>query len=90
MQMSLRTFTENVINLAAENCLICDISSILTLGIVDRMSQDSLKKLAAESEDVQLERTTLQDQVEVLRDGLNKCQSHRPREKTGLSSAMHG
>lgn len=81
--MSLRTFTENVINLAVENCLICDIPTILTPAKVDQMSENRLRELAAESNEVLSERKTLQAQVDILRDGLQKCERHRPREMTG-------
>lgn len=80
--MSLRTFTDNVINLAVESCLVCDIDSILTPRKVDCMSEDRLNELASESEEMQAERKALQKEVDILRRGLQKCQRHRPREMT--------
>jgi ribosome biogenesis GTPase A len=82
-QVCLRTLTENVINLAVENCLVCDMPDIITPKKVDRMSEDRLKELALESEEVQAEREVLRKQVEILRQGLRKCRQHRPRELTG-------
>ncbi|KXX73917.1 Interferon-induced GTP-binding protein Mx3 [Madurella mycetomatis] len=80
--MSLRTFIDNVINLAVESCLVCDIPDILTPRKVDRMSANQLTELAAESDEVQSQRLALQNEVRTLREGLRMCQRHRPREPT--------
>lgn len=82
-QISLRTFAENVINLAVENCLVCDIHNILTPGMVNAMDEEKLRELAAESEEVQTERSSLNYEVQILRNGLQKCQRSRPHERTG-------
>lgn len=81
--MSLHTFIDNVINLAVENCLICDISSILTPKGVSQMTEETLRDLASESDEVLSKREVLQEQVRLLRDGLQICQQHRRRELTG-------
>ena len=81
--MSLRTFAENVVNLAVENCLISDLPTILTPSAVARMDQERLIELASESEDVQAERLELQHQADILREGLKKCQRSRLHERTG-------
>ncbi|KND93676.1 Interferon-induced GTP-binding protein Mx3 [Tolypocladium ophioglossoides CBS 100239] len=86
-EMSRRTFTDNVINLAIESCLICDIPDILTPTKVDRMSKEALGELAAESEDAQSRREHLQEEVEILRQGLEQCRRYKPRTVTVLSSA---
>ncbi|POR39395.1 Uncharacterized protein TPAR_00405 [Tolypocladium paradoxum] len=83
-EMSRRTFTENVINLALESCLIRDLPSIFPPQEVNRMTDEELAELAKESEDVLAERRILQAQVQHLRDGLRKCQQYKPREKTVL------
>ncbi|OLN95269.1 Interferon-induced GTP-binding protein MxB [Colletotrichum chlorophyti] len=49
--MTLRTFTDNLINLAIESCLIRDMHSILTPMHVNSMSDERLAELAAESEE---------------------------------------
>lgn len=54
------------------------------------MSEERLKELASESEDVQVERQVLQDEVKILRAGLDECQRSRPHERTGASSALTG
>ena len=81
--MSLRIFVDNVINLAVESCLVCDLPDILTPRKVDRMSASKLTELAAESDEVQSQRLALQNEVRILREGLRRCQRHRPRELTG-------
>ena len=83
--MSLRTFAENVVNLAVENCLISDLPNILTPSTVVRMGQDQLIQLASESESVQAERLELQREANILREGLKKCQRSRLHERTGRS-----
>lgn len=81
--MSLRTFTENVVNLAVENCLISDLPTILTPSMVIRMDQERLFELASESEEVQAARRELQREANILREGLEKCQRSRLHERTG-------
>ena len=86
--MSLEIFTDNVINLAIENCLVCDIPNILTTTEVGGMKEDRLKALASESEEVQAHRTMLQEQVDILRRGLQKCKQHQPRESACMSGVF--
>ena len=82
-QMSLGTFTENVINLAVESCLVRHIPSILTTRKVDRMTFEELKELASESGDIQDRRADLEAEVKILEEGLRKCQRHKPRPLAG-------
>lgn len=84
-QMSLGTFTDNVINLAIESCLLCDIPKILTTTEVGEMNEGKLNELASESEDDQAQRQMLQAQVGILRSGLQECDKHRRREFMGTS-----
>ena len=84
--MSLRTFAENVVNLAVENCLISDLPTILTPSKVVRMDEERLIDLASESDDVQEDRQVLQHEAKILREGLKKCQKSRLHERTGTSS----
>ncbi|KAF4971540.1 hypothetical protein FZEAL_9824 [Fusarium zealandicum] len=85
-EMSRRTFTDNVINLAIESCLVCEIPDILTPTQVDRMSKERLQELAAESDDTSSRRENLQEEVDVLRQGLAQCRRYRPRTVTALPS----
>ncbi|ROW02393.1 hypothetical protein VMCG_06095 [Cytospora schulzeri] len=79
-QLSLRTFTENVRILAAENCLISVIPSILTPDMVNRMDDERLIALAAESANIRVEREYLREQLEVLKQGLQKCRRYGGRQ----------
>jgi hypothetical protein len=81
--MSHRTFTENVINLAVDNCLMRDIPRILTPEKVIQMTEETLKDLASESSDILSKREFLQQQARKLREGLQVCQQHRRREVPG-------
>lgn len=85
-EMSRRTFTENVITLAIESCLLCDLPDILAPRMVYRMDDSQLKEVAAESEDVQSDRRMLEGEIEALKEGLYKCRRCRPRERTVLPS----
>jgi hypothetical protein len=80
--MSRRTFTDNVINLAIESCLICHIPDILTPTMVDSMDKERLSELAAESEEITTRRGNLQEEVDILRQGLAQCRRYKPRQMT--------
>ncbi|KAF6514656.1 hypothetical protein HZS61_005790 [Fusarium oxysporum f. sp. conglutinans] len=69
-ESSRRTFTENVINLAIESCLVCELPNILTPSMVHGMSNERLQELVAESEETICRRKALEDEIEVLRKGL--------------------
>jgi hypothetical protein len=73
------------VNLAVENCLISDLSAILTPSMVVRMSEEHLQELASESEDVQMKRKTLQAEIEIIRAGLEKCKRSRLHGRIGVS-----
>ncbi|KAG7283969.1 hypothetical protein NEMBOFW57_010327 [Staphylotrichum longicolle] len=81
-QMSMRTFIDNVINLAIESCLLRHIPSILTPRKVGETSTDSVNKWATESQDIREKRQKLQKEVNVLQEALLVCNAHKPRELT--------
>ncbi|KAJ3460208.1 hypothetical protein MRS44_011075 [Fusarium solani] len=81
-EMSRRTFTDNVINLAIESCLVCDIPNILTPTEVNCMSDERLSELADESENTVSQRETLREEVKILSQGLAMCRRYRPRPST--------
>ncbi|GAP82875.1 putative dynamin family protein [Rosellinia necatrix] len=83
-ELSLQHFTDNVIILAIENCLIKDLPTILTTGAVSQMGNAMLEKLAAESADVQVERTELGVECEALQKGLDLCKTYRSRNSSIL------
>ncbi|KAI1772259.1 P-loop containing nucleoside triphosphate hydrolase protein [Hypoxylon cercidicola] len=81
-QMSLRTFTDNMIVLAIENVLIKDLPSIFTTERVNQMEDEELKRLASESPEVQVERKELQEEYEDLEKGLQVCNKFKQRKST--------
>lgn len=80
--MSLRTFTDNVVILAIENCLVRDLPNLFTTRVVNRMQQAELKQLASESPDIRQERTEVQAEYDALKKGLEACNKHRDRPMT--------
>lgn len=82
-QMSRHTFTENVINLAIESCLVSDIEEIITPKKVHLMDAEVVRDLASESPDVAFEREFLQGQIKKLKDGLGVCRRYKPLGATG-------
>lgn len=82
--MSLRVFTDNIMILALENCLISDIPNILTPDKVYDMRDEDAEALAAESEQIQTERNRLQSQLERLRKGLAACRRYAPSQPSGM------
>lgn len=83
-ELSLRNFTDNVIILAIENCLIKDLPTIITTGAVSRMENKILERLAAESTDIRVERAELEGECEALQKGLDLCKTYRSRNSTVL------
>ncbi|KAJ4289908.1 hypothetical protein N0V88_006703 [Collariella sp. IMI 366227] len=69
--ISLRTFTDNVINLAVERCLVYHIPTLFTSEDIHKMTIEKLQELASESEEVRTQRLALQDEVRILKDGLH-------------------
>ncbi|KAK4096462.1 hypothetical protein N658DRAFT_519189 [Parathielavia hyrcaniae] len=81
-RMSMNTFVHNVVNLAVEGCLVWDIPTIFTPKTVAEMSTARLVDLASESEELRAIRRRLQDEVAALREALQVCKEHKPREPT--------
>ncbi|KAI1479949.1 P-loop containing nucleoside triphosphate hydrolase protein, partial [Daldinia eschscholtzii] len=87
-EMSLRTFVDNVVVLAVENCLIRDLPSILTTAKIHEMEDNELERLASESPEVQIERKELQSEYEALEKGLQICNKFKQRKTTSMSSIL--
>lgn len=71
-----------MIVLGIENCLIEDIPNIFTTDKVSQMDDDELAHLAAESDEIQVERSTLKAEYESLQKGLQFCNKYRERKET--------
>lgn len=76
-------FANNVVTLGLENCLISDIPNILSPEVVCNLTDDELRRLAADSKQIQSEREELQVQIGKLQWGLGACRQHRPRHLNG-------
>ncbi|KAI1800098.1 P-loop containing nucleoside triphosphate hydrolase protein [Daldinia bambusicola] len=87
-EMSLRTFVDNVVVLAVENCLISDLPSILTTAKINEMEDSELERLASESPEVQTERKELQAEYEALEKGLQICNKFKERKATPMHSIL--
>ncbi|KAK6220908.1 hypothetical protein LQW54_001828 [Pestalotiopsis sp. IQ-011] len=79
-EASLRTFTENVIILGIENCLLEDLPNVFTTDRVNRMDDNELEQLAAESGATWAERSTLQEECESLKKSLQFCNKYYRRQ----------
>jgi uncharacterized coiled-coil DUF342 family protein len=86
-QTARKTFAATVITLAVENCFVTDIPGIFTPMMVAKMTDEQLKELAQESEDVRDERESLNLDVGTLRDALNVCKKHKPRAVSGKKTS---
>ncbi|OAA80050.1 Dynamin, GTPase domain protein [Akanthomyces lecanii RCEF 1005] len=78
-KMSLRTFTENVTNLAIEGCLIHDLATIFTPVKVGEMSNERLEELASEPASAQSRRAQLTTEIVALQKSLDTCRRRMPR-----------
>ncbi|KAI0111655.1 P-loop containing nucleoside triphosphate hydrolase protein [Daldinia grandis] len=87
-EMSLRTFIDNVVVLAVENCLIRDLPSILTTTKINMMEDNELERLASESPEVQTERKELWAEYEALKKGLQICKKSKERKTTFIPSIL--
>ncbi|KAK1750503.1 P-loop containing nucleoside triphosphate hydrolase protein [Echria macrotheca] len=83
-EISLRNFTENIVNLAVENELVCEIPKILSPGRFAGMSDEAVVQLAAESQQVRQARAKLSEDLDRLTKGIALCASHVRRKKNPL------
>ena len=72
-QMSLATFTDNVIILAVENCLVKRIPSMFTTELLNDMDDQMVARLASETRKVRDERERYTEELRVLEEGLSIC-----------------
>ncbi|KAJ3493910.1 hypothetical protein NLG97_g4423 [Lecanicillium saksenae] len=84
-EMSLHTFIDNVTNLAIESCLIQDLGTMFNPVEVGKMSDETLKRLAAEPEMAQSRRTRLAEEISALKEGLEMCRRSMPRAESAAS-----
>ncbi|OTA56465.1 P-loop containing nucleoside triphosphate hydrolase protein [Hypoxylon sp. EC38] len=88
-EMSLRTFADNVVTLAIENCLVKDLPLIMTAGRFSQMGDAKIEQLASEAPEIQEKRKKLQEDCEAFVKGLQMCNKYRLRKFTSVSSILH-
>ena len=76
--MCLETFTENVISLAVESCLVRQLEHILTPDMVRRMNDDDLKELVC-SPTLRSMQAQLTRKILKLEKALDVCREHLPK-----------
>ncbi|KAI1760514.1 hypothetical protein GGR53DRAFT_526037 [Hypoxylon sp. FL1150] len=72
-EMSLRTFTDNIVILAIENCLIRDLPTIIAADKFKQMTNDELEELASETPDIQEARQQQQVELASMKECLQTC-----------------
>ena len=72
----MRTFIDNVANLAIEQCLVDGITELITPIKVLMMSSEKLEQLGSESESLRNHRNTLLSREKKLTEALNVCQKN--------------
>lgn len=77
--MSLRTFTDNLINLVIESCLVQALPSIFTSRDVVDMSDGKVDELAAEPKEAADYRSQLKEDIKLLEQGRAQCRRYQPR-----------
>lgn len=70
MKTALVTFVDNIATLAIENCLIRPLGSVFNSQRLSSLSDEQIHNLASESPEIQLERKTLEQELEKLQAGL--------------------
>ncbi|KAH9886830.1 P-loop containing nucleoside triphosphate hydrolase protein [Xylariomycetidae sp. FL2044] len=78
-EISMRTFSDNMITLAIENCLVAQLPSIFTTERVNNMEDEELERLASESPENQAERQEIQKEIAALREALQICNRYKGR-----------
>ncbi|KAH7024589.1 P-loop containing nucleoside triphosphate hydrolase protein [Microdochium trichocladiopsis] len=83
-QMCNRTFVDNVIILAVENCLIRQLPFLMTAEMVSTMNDDELRLLASEAPGVRLEREETRAQLQALEQAAKVLRPFRPRKQRSM------
>lgn len=81
----MRTFTENVIILAAENRLVRKIPELLEDITDHSIGAEAVNKLTAESQAITQRRLKLKSEIEALKQGLQICERYHAWDAVGKS-----
>jgi hypothetical protein len=76
IQSAISVFINNIAVLAIENCLIKELSGIFSPTLIANMDDKQLHAIAAESEEVRHERSSLQKKLVVLQSGKQILYEH--------------
>ncbi|KAI9717664.1 MAG: hypothetical protein M1812_004609 [Candelaria pacifica] len=89
--VALHVFVDNMTSLAVENCLLDGLEDLLSPYKVAAMTDEELRGLAAETQDVQDVRIREEERCKVLDSGLTICNRHvkrKPRQPTIPGSVL--
>lgn len=75
--MSRRTFTDNVINLALERCLVRRIPGMFTPAAVSDMTDTEVIALALDSVGTQRRREDIKKEIGVFEEAVKLCRKYR-------------
>lgn len=84
----MRSFTENMVILAVENQLMCEMPRIFTTAKIVRLDKDMLEKLAGESDDVRSIRQEIKAELASLKTGLELCSKWRQPDLKGIGKSQ--
>jgi hypothetical protein len=84
-QFTLQTFTENVITLVVDNCLISHMPDIITLDRVLELNDEDLEMFVTETEEMKQRRTDIKIERFELKEALSACQKHLDRGFSGTN-----
>jgi hypothetical protein len=84
----MRTFIDNVANLAVEQCLIDGLTDIFTAAKVAEMDDEQLGQLASESDVTTEDRLKLVKRVTKLQKALKICKVNSRRPPASKSSLL--
>ena len=78
--IALDTFVDNMATLAVENCLMTGLATVISPDTVINMGNDTLLKLAGESEKLLSDRRYAEQKSKLLEKSLKTCQYHMSRQ----------
>lgn len=83
MQVAMRKFVDDFSNLAVEKCLLEPLLHIFGPRTVERMTDDVVKNIALEDENMQAERRRLTNKLTVLETSMSRLQRLDKHSLTG-------
>ena len=84
-QTAITVFISNIAVLGIENCLIASLPDLFSSETILRMEDEQLDAIAAESEDIRLERAMLDEKIEDLENGLQTIGRQASLLPSGMS-----